>query len=1194
MRAKVAVSKVLTLLIVLSLVTLIPLPLNVNASSGLTLVSYKITSSAGTTTVYPGSKGVTIVVEIRNNELYNISNVQGCFTFPEGFTPAQGRGSCSDATSPSGTLKTEFVPGEVFRITNAIDIDEGVLPGVYEFSINVSYTLRDPAGPYRKWQTFNLTITVSNYPAIHLYVRETWWGSDKVFPGTQGAVLYVKIENPGMIDVRGGEAKVLVPNPLKPSTVRVNLPAIPSGETATIQVQDIDISIDANPGIYSFRIDFQATAVTEDGVTYDAEESTTFTAYISAPEPLNVEVIDSGWVQGVSYGNARAVSVYVTLQNLDHATIETVVAKLKLPEGLMSRDGRDYVITTHETPIAFGDVFTLTFSNINVTGDVNKSLRFELELSFTATYRGAEFQVDSVYSITANLISEDILRIAQQRWVFNGANAEALPSAKAVTLEITLVNYGQDTVTAVIPHITLPAGIKLRSFGGSCETGVAPGATCSLLITTDIDPSVAPGTYQANLSIDYVVREGNAYLYASKVFNITLSIDDPASYSPNLVLSRAVWGTAAPATMYGGERVAPIQVEITNLGRYTANDLYVSIAPLNSTVKVIEGSGLCSTSLPPGSACRITLYLDLGKASEGKALLNVTARYVISQYGAFIPKNVSFITSLGIEEYAALYLGDVDIVSYGWANGLPVYPMTENATFVVTLANHNPYNIVSLKAWLELPEGITVSGPVKQEYVPGPIPTDQEAQLSFKLSVSDIPPGTYEAKLKLFYVVDSGGAAINRTATKQVYIQIEGIEDGIEFITTGWYGSPAQPNTYGNLLYVVFRNVQFPTLKGVVAQIELPQGFTSAVNNMTVVKVPATTSLPQIPTEGGGGLTNQITALLQNLQAPASLGKGDFIYVVTPINVHDVVPGTYTAKVTLSFIDQWGNLREYSKDVPISVLGSALIVKVWSDDVLDFSVSRNATLHVKLLNVGSAPIYNTYLTVYSPTSYILPKSIPIYVGELKPGEIKLVNVTVFLNPIPSQQAPFAITYGNMPFMAGLMYTDALGNRHTINATFTVSVQPFIDLRVQDVKVVKEGNVIKVSGTITNLGNAQAQRITARLRIGDYESEEMFVGDLDPSSQTSFSVIATYDGTVNEVTIVLSYRNPYNEPEEFTLSAPVTEYVAVTTTPTPQEGGIDMYKVGTAVAVILFLVLVGLAIRKYLKQHPVPEEGIEGL
>lgn len=1194
MRAENRVSEVLMLLIVLSLVTLTPLPPTAQASPDLTLVSYKITSAAGTTAVYPGSKGVTITVEIMNDEPYNISNVQGCFTFPEGFTTAQGRGSCSDATSPSGAFKTEFVPGEVFRITNAIDIDKGVLPGTYEFSINVSYTLRDPAGPYRKWQAFNLTITVSNYPAVHLYVREAWWGSDKVFPGTQGAVLYVKIENPGMIDVRGGEAKVLVPKPLNPSTVRVNLPAIPSGETVTIQVQGIDVPIDAKPGIYSFRMNFYVTAVTEDGVTYDAEESTTFTAYISAPEPLNVKVIDSGWVQGTSYGNARAVSVYVTLQNLDHATIETVVAKLKLPEGLVSRDGRDYVITTHEAPITFGDVFTLTFSNINVTSVVNESLRFELELSFTATYRGAEFHVDGVYSITANLISEDVLKIAQQRWVFNGANAEALPSAKAITLEITLVNYGQDAITAVIPHITLPEGIKLRSFGGSCETGVAPGATCSLLITTDIDPSVEPGMYQATLSIDYVVRAGNAYLYANKVFNLTFSIDDPTNYSPNLILSKAEWGTATPATMYGGERVAPANIEITNLGRYAANHLYVTITPLNSTVKVIEGSGLCSTSLPPGSACRTTFYLDLGKASEGKILLNVTARYVISQYGAFVPKNVSFITSLSIEEYAALYLGDVDIVSYGWANGLPVYPMTENATFIVTLANHNPYNIVSLKAWLEPPEGITVSGPVKQEYVPGPILTDQEAQLSFKLSVSDVAPGTYEASLKMFYVIESGGAAINRTAIKQVYIQIEGIEEGIEFVTTGWYGAPAQPNTYGNLLYVVFRNVQFPTLKGVVAQIELPQGFTSAVNNMSVVKLPATASLPQIPVQGGAGLTNQLTALLQNLQAPASLSKGDFIYVVTPINVLDVVPGTYTAKVTLSFIDQWGNLREYSKDVPISVLGSTLIVKVWSDDVLDFSESRDATLHIKLLNVGSAPIYNTYLTVYSPTSYILPKSIPIYVGELKPGEIKSVNVTVFLNPIPSQQVPFAITYGNMPFMAGIIYTDALGNRHTINATFTVSVQPFIDLRIQDVKVVKEGSTIKVSGTITNLGNAQAQRITAKLRIGDYESEEMFVGDLDPSSQTSFSVVATYNGSVEEVTIVLSYRNPYNEPEEITLRAPITEYIAVTTTPLPQEGGIDIYRVGTAAAVILFLVLVGLAIRKYLKQHPVPEEGIEGL
>ncbi|MCD6323529.1 MAG: hypothetical protein J7L55_00220, partial [Desulfurococcales archaeon] len=217
---------------------------------------------------------------------------------------------------------------------------------------------------------------------------------------------------------------------------------------------------------------------------------------------------------------------------------------------------------------------------------------------------------------------------------------------------------------------------------------------------------------------------------------------------------------------------------------------------------------------------------------------------------------------------------------------------------------------------------------------------------------------------------------------------------------------------------------------------------------------------------------------------------------------------------------------------------------------------------------------------------------PMYVGTLYPGKVRVVNVTVYYNPIASPQMPTPITYGNMPFMAGVMYRDALGNAHTVNASFTVSVKPFIKLILQDVKVTKEGDEIRASGTITNLGNAQAQRITARLVVGNYSGPVEFIGDLDPSSQTSFSVSGRYSGPVTQVTILLMYRTPNNAPRTVAFKEPVTVIPLTTTTPAQHYGGLDVYRLGIAVAVIAFLGLAGLLIYRYLKKHPVPELGEE--
>jgi len=1175
----------------------------VYAAGNLTLVEESVYSSAGTKKVYPGSKGVTIVLDIRNDEAYNISYVQGCFTFPNGITPTQNYGYCVEATDLNGKYETTYVSGETFRLETKVNINDSVSPGTYPITVNVSYTLDAPTGPVRKYAIIDANITVYNYPPVDLRVVDEWWGSTDVYPGTSGATLYVKIRNYGDTDVRGGTATLVLPSPFKPSEIKVNLPTINSGDEATLTFNNIDIPVLTKPGTYNAPLDLDVNAATEDGVAYRYGTALLVRLEVSSPPKPYVSVVDAGWVSGAAYPNSRGVTVYVTLQNLDQSTIQDVVATLYLPKGLMTRDGRSYVKTTYTTPVSFGGVFTLRFSDINMTLKNPSTLSFKLVLNIVATYRGAEYVSNVELEAYAKPVTEDVLKLVSQRWVWRGTDAEALPTARGLTLELRLANLGQNTVTTIIPNITVPDGFNLTSYGGTCLNGVTPGSTCTLDLTFNIGDDVKPGTYGAVLRTTYVVSAGGAYLYASKSFNITLAIKSPSEFEPNLTLSKAWWGTTTPATTYGGERLAPIHVELTNLGRYAASDVFVRVITPNTSVKLLDNAGVCSANLGAGVACRLTTYADLGSVVSGKLALEINVRYVISDYGAFIVRRKSFHAYLDISVYAAQHLGNVELVSADWSNSQPVYPDTEGATYDVTIANHYPFNIVSLDAYLtNLPSGITPHRGLNKVYVPGPVPSNQDTTLTFTLDVGkDVAPGTYDATLVLRYVVSTGGASIFKQENFTVTLRIDQVKHGIEVITTGWAGAPAQPGTYGNVMYVALRNVDYSTVKGLVADIQLPPGFTSTTNNRSRVKVVATTS-PQLaslasssPTSLMQALSNprQVQSLLSSMQPAGQLGKGDFAFLVIGLNVLNVKPGTYWANATLTFIDQWGNLRRQLVRIPIHVLGTALYIKVWSNTVLNFNVSRSATLTVNVLNNGSAPIYNVYVAVYSPTSYLLVKETPLYLGTLKPGEVRHVNLTVFFNPMPSAQSPVPVTYGNMPFMATLMYTDVIGTRHTYNASFTVSVSPFIKLELEDLKVVRKGSIVKVSGTITNLGNAQAQRVVVAIRIGNYESPESFVGDIDPSSQTSFAATATYSGNVSKVYIVIRYRNPFNEPREMVVPAAVTEYVSATTTTTPAPqgviGGFDIYKIGTAVAVVIFLALVGLLIRRYLKQHEVPSE-----
>ncbi len=1206
--------KCLSVIIISALLTELLIPITYVSANphDVYLVSYSIRSSAGEPEVYPGSKNVNMELAIKNNASMSIYDVQACFYPPQGFT-VRGQ-TCVDATALNGTKKKSYAPGELFRVRTTFDIDKSVKPGRYFFEVHVFYTLNGT----RKMEYVFVPVDVKPYPPINVSVIEYWWGSYEVYPGTTNANLNVLIKNVGNVSITGGDIELRLPKPFKPRFIRATIGNLDKNATQTVRFSGIDIPPTTKPGKYNFTLRLNVTAQTDDGVQYSAFTEVNVTVEVKKHPPLLLKVVNALWSSEVAYPHTKELTLRVTIQNLDISTINSVVAKLHLPKGFMTREGKDYVVTSlSNVNYGFGDVFTLTFQGINVSTKAPLNTTLRLDLRIVGSYRGASFIVNQTLNVTARLVNESAIVLITQEWLLNGRSAEALPSSRGLTLSLTLLNLGTNNIVSIWPkELSLPKGFILKGYGGTCLNGVRAGGTCTIQLNLDISKDLRPDEYLVKLYLGVITSSGNTYMYSNFSIETFIGISPPTKFKPVIILGKAWWGRGAPETVFSGQKNVPIHIEIDNVGRWAASNVYVTVSVVKGGVKLKDFKGLCSTELRPGTSCTFTTYADISNNFTGNVVLKVLVNYTTINYNSFIKWFKEFKIVLPVVSYVGYRMyGGVTLVSWGWESNYPVFPGTQNATYSVTIANHYPYRIEGIEFILKLPKGIKAKNgtSVVTSYVAGPVNTDATATTTFTLTIPNTTkPGIYYGVLKVKYVISCGGPSAKGEATFKVPIQVNSIERGIEFVASGWVGASAAPMTYGNKFYFILRNTDFPSMRGVVATLYLPKGIVSSVTNSSVIKLyPTSTSQLQmqqlstqatsLPTTYAKLVASLVTTQAGPQQPQTGFTRGDFLVFTTTLNVLNVTPGTYYAWIKLTFIDNWGVLRVFRIKVPIVVLGSSKVVKVWALSDLRF-VRRSGTLRVALVNVGSSPIYNVYVAIYPVVQYITVSSPIKYFNVLLPNKVITLELPAYFNPIPVQGGA-VVTYGNMPFRASIMYTDANGFRHTFNTSFTVTVEPYIELVLSDVKAKWEGGTLKLSGTITNLGNAQAQRVMAYAKVGNRLSEGSFVGDIDPSSQSSFSIVMSDLPPTKSVKLIITYYDPFNEEHNITRIYGVKLIVLNTTTTAKAAGPLSFITGGKPTLeryiiiglVAAFLILVWLAIRSYLRRHSArPLEGLEGL
>ncbi len=1184
---KVLVSIIIVLALIQSLTLEYTLPLDNRIhvdNNGLLIEYIGWSSSTGSPNVYPGSRQANLLLEIRNDYNESLTDLIGCLILPKGFSPSRGRGLCSEPYSPNGTYMGVIPSKQVFQLKYLLDINRSVAPGQYNVSVRITYTRNSTV--YEEILSFN--ISIAEYPPLGIEIIDYHWEPEEVYPSTVSATLNILLRNNGESLISNGLVRLYLPTGFEPNKYVLTGLTISSNEIVRLRFTGIDIQPNTLPGIYKGLLEINASTTTDDGVEYSGYWNTSIELIVSKPPEPQIEVIDTGFQEKIVYNESMLVDIYVSIRNNGLPVINHILAHLYLPEDARTIDNRSVSITSYKGQVGYGDIISLVFKDINISSSDDILDNLLLELDMVMSYRGARYNVSKTIMFTLNLTRyKGYLKIASIRWLYNGQPAIPLPSSKNIEMQIVLVNYGPRTIKTIIPSIDLPDGIILRDIALQSYGAIPSGEVATLSIKLDVSNDLLPGEYTAMLKLNLIISSDNAVLFTSQYMEIPITIADPMDYMPQLDIVAMNWGHGTPEQVFPGERLVPLYVKIYNYGRYTASDTIARIIPHNSTVDVIEDT-VSLGDIVAGELATAVYTVDLRNTSQGILWFTIEINYTITIYGTHLRNTIYRKASVKLLEYEGLINKGLEVTGASWAIE-PVFPLTENITYIVSLVNRNPFTIEGLDARLVLPNGFysRYGENVVEAYVEGPIRPMQGFQVSFTITVGDVEPGQYSAELYVEYVLATGGASKRVLEEYNVLIHVNSPRNSIEYIDSYWLHQTPEPGTYGQYLVITLRNNMYPSMNGIYAEIRLPEGIVFTHTNTSWGKlypsyIGEQQTLPSIPDLAQVyGLPKDLSSIL-GAPVETSASRGDYIVFTIPVNiVGNISTGFYNVSLKLFFIDHTGNERTVEVSVRVGVPGGIKYIDIVFPEkiyVKDLVNDVNITFKV----MGSGKAYNTYLVVYSSIPIVIPSKTLYYLGTLSGGETRVVNVRLYYNPLYTISAPVTIRYGTIPLGIIIMYTDELGYVHHINTSASLILYPFIKLNIYDVKAVYRDGSIKVSGTITNIGSATAERVYVYIIYGDTNAST-FIGDIDPGSEATFSIETSTSYNGSRAYLEITYIDSYDQLHRIRIPLTIEyeEITGITETPKPILGATE-YVVIAIVA--LFLAVTGYFIYRTLKQH----------
>lgn len=940
----------------------------------------------------------------------------------------------------------------------------------------------------------------------------------------------------------------------------------------------LDINSSLAPGNYELTLNI--TYVKENSVTFEVHPlSITVSPYPS----ISLRIVDA-YFSPASYPGSVNTNLYVILENNGSCAINSANFNVTLPENFTLENPRANVGF-----VDVGDRFTLAFAGATIPVDAGLGMyNFSIYADCSARTEDGVVYADSAFIeafvVVESSPPEEPIMVANVNTLYNGAPAPLLPSARNVVLRIYLINRLPDAISAMSVNATLPTGIFVRAISGTYINGMAPGGTCYVDLTVDVDATAGIGLAVGTLGVTYLrIVSGSSFLLNQNV-SFPVNVESEHGYLSELVFVEAFWGYPDPAPAYSTSRYVPFTIRLVNNGRFGIYGVVVNAS--SPYLAPIKDSDASAATVVSGGSCTAVLYFDINTTALNVPV-DVHVSYAFTEFGTHINVSRNFTVSMPIESYPASE-SILSLVDAGWQNSVNVFPRTSNATYQVTLANRAPFAISGVNLKLTLPSGMSSMGLGEATaYIEGPVRSLATFTASFTVSVGDVFPGNYDADLIVDCILLSGGPGVRRVEEFQLQIGVNDDQFALEVVDARWYEGSVGPNTYGAHLTILVRNVYVDGLHGALLRLELPDGiYNFADNASSATAAPLSVQL-QLPIQTQN-LADILNAFLSAQQASTAqvYSRGDILTFMFSLNLFDVEVGNYIFDGRISYVDAWNSNREISLKIPVAILGRAGYIGLVMAESLNVR-SRYVNTSLTLVNYGSSPAYDAYIVVspYQGMPILIASPMVSHVEKILPQESIEIPLSLAYNPLGfySQTGGVsAVTYGPVPLMISIFYRDSCGYSQVFNNSIVVVVEPFIELVLKNVKATGTNASSTVTGTLINYGSSIAYRVEVELEIGG-DAESYTVGDVDPGSEVSFRVdINKYESSA---ILRVKYYDVFNELNSKQMNVSVTLQEAPAP-PQPQAEQFPIERWVIVAGVLVFLAVASILIYRMAKKTKV--------
>ncbi len=637
--------------------------------------------------VYQGSVNNRLVIELINRDYVDINSLTARIY--------------SKVLYPEENYYTMDIlrSGSLARLVFTESIKINTEPGVYQADLFLSYIVSSGSLSYVSSSKYIINFTIYEAPKPFLEILSHRWVYDYAYTSSIGNQLEILVRNRDVINIRSLQIILKTPENIIVHGSReyvISGGALNPGSVANYVFDGIDINVNRS-GSYIFEILLEGYAG-DQGREFWFNLS--YQIYMDIKDPSeNMVLVDYGWDQVVVYENTSRASIYVIMRSFSKQPILNLVAELELLD-TVSTHNKSLVVSTYTGTINYGDVVRLVFRNLEIH---RESITGILRIYAVAGTGSMRYNLSMTRIITLNVSKERVLDLSYIYSYYQNTPSPILPSAKNLVIRVGFVNTKPEAISSVAFNISTPPIISIKGLGGSCLSGVAGGGQCFIDIIIDIDPMTKPGVYSIKLITRVFKVIANSITSIDQFFEIPIEIEDPSKYSGEPIIASIYWGTTTPQPVFINSRYVPLTIKIVNIGRYTVSGLRIDVS--SKDLSSIKSSDACSTNLPPGVICTVTLYFDINTTKEIIPIY-IYMIYIFTQYGAFIEFNKTEIYSLRLEKLNSTESleGAVEFITSYWLEG-SVDPWSFGNHLVIVFRNNYVNQMRGAYLIIQLPNG---------------------------------------------------------------------------------------------------------------------------------------------------------------------------------------------------------------------------------------------------------------------------------------------------------------------------------------------------------------------------------------------------------------------------------------------------------------------------------------------------------